>query len=284
MDTDTSTMNPLRASQHFLSLVATFCLDIFDLSVYAFLTAVALCALFFALTTLGPIYSTLYPLFLRERTRVTHWRFPFEFLKSSTRSRVKPQVPRSISRRWVIYTWRVLHTVRIGGISPVVLFLWASIPAVLVSFIFHQRRQALKARKAEACKHLLAKKNLHAAQKACEKESQPVDAIRSALKCSLCTALFTLPYTLSPCGHTFDYHCLEQFFRTAPPSFFDSRSKAADLPARQRFCPECRVEVTAPPALAWAVKIVAEAVAHPDAPEPLQAKSDPWKGFFRGSI
>ncbi|KAJ7481749.1 hypothetical protein FB451DRAFT_1237036 [Mycena latifolia] len=150
-------MNPLQFPVLLVGEVVSFCVDMVLMAIYAFLTAFALCAVFLGLTTLGPIFATLYPLFARKESKVAGWRFPFESLKASRR-RAKAKAhatrPPTLSHRWTVYTWKVLHVKRFDGISPFVLFLSVFVPAVLLCFLLHHRRQVTKVREAETLKRL----------------------------------------------------------------------------------------------------------------------------------
>ncbi|KAJ7120985.1 hypothetical protein C8R44DRAFT_736682 [Mycena epipterygia] len=206
------------------------------------------------------------------------------------------------SSRWISHTSHVFHAIRLGGISPVFLFLSILVPALLCCALVHQDRQSLEAREAEALKYLFAKEAMINAQKICEQQCPPINDLRASFKCGICSGPFTQPYTLAPCGHTFDHRCLQESFRLAPPSPLDTQlpprktkfdlhylqqflglapPTPAGLLLRKKFCPQCRAEISITPTLAWTVKTVADAIADsdPDADEPLE-KGDPWKGIF----
>ncbi|KAJ6591221.1 hypothetical protein DFH09DRAFT_1420242 [Mycena vulgaris] len=270
-------VNPLKACKVLLAALISFYFDILSMAVYAILMAFALCTAFLALTTLHPIFSPLYPIF-RVGPAVSHWRFPFEFFNIFRAEPPQPQ-PQRLSSRWITHTWDVLHVIRPRGTAPAVLFLSFSVPALLLCLLRHQRRQDLKIRKAEILKYLSAEQVMIAALGTWEEHSQPVDEIRSALKCGICSGPYSLPYTLAPCGHTFDLLCLRRSFRAAP-SPPDSR---LPLPRRKKFCPlpTCGAEVRLPPALAWTVKTVADAVADASTDEDAPpVPTYPWAGIF----
>ncbi|KAJ7883297.1 hypothetical protein B0H13DRAFT_2047179, partial [Mycena leptocephala] len=103
--------------------------------------------------------------------------------------------------------------------------------------------------------------------------SKTLEAIKTALKCPICTELLTQPYTLDPCGHTFDLVCLQQWFRTAPPVDEDT-----DTPP-QWLCPICR-SVVYLPSPCYSLKSVVAALKPGNGGGPLANEDEPWADFF----
>ncbi|KAJ7823658.1 hypothetical protein B0H13DRAFT_2125055, partial [Mycena leptocephala] len=112
--------------------------------------------------------------------------------------------------------------------------------------------------------------------------SKTLEAIKTALKCPICTELLTQPYTLDPCGHTFDLVCLQQWFRTAPPvdEDTDTPPTMAYCPLdHDKVCPICR-SVVYLPSPCYSLKSVVAALKPGNGGGPLANEDDPWADIF----
>ncbi|KAJ7777966.1 hypothetical protein DFH07DRAFT_1056314 [Mycena maculata] len=245
-------LNLLQISKTTLAGVLAFCKDVLALPLYAILSALALAAVFLGLTA---------------------WSSLILFYQDSTES---------LARRWIDHTWTALHTTRLAGTSPLALFLATSLPALLSYARIHQARRAVVARQSEISKQLAAEQTVIREQDPPKQLAQEVQAIHASLKCTLCALPFQRPYTIAPCGHTFDLACLQRFFHRAPPTPLDTRLARVDLTAREKRCPllACRAAVPAPPARAWAVQAVAAAVDPDPCCDEDSAPAHPWEGIF----
>ncbi|KAJ7760138.1 hypothetical protein DFH07DRAFT_1060139 [Mycena maculata] len=104
--------------------------------------------------------------------------------------------------------------------------------------------------------------------------------VDASLACLICVDRLTQPYTLAPCGHTFDLECLQAWFRTAHPSPADEQLALTLDPRgglfalrRKKFCPLCHAEVVGCPAPAHA--LLGLGMTPPE-------EGNPWKGLFVG--
>ncbi|KAJ6588561.1 hypothetical protein B0H19DRAFT_1057719 [Mycena capillaripes] len=251
------------------------------MTVYAILTSFALAAVFLGLT----VWSCL---LVGQQQEVAVPRPSFLSNLFRIRSVPAPIPPQTFSTRWINHTWDVLHheSARFAGTSPHIIFLSIFVPAFLACARVRQQNQYEKARESEIRRRPVVDQVLAKVEKLRDQQVQPVDTIRASLKCSLCTRLYFRPYTLAPCGHTFDLDCLQRAFRTAPLTPIDRHFNHLDLPARQKLCPVCNAKVTRPPTFAWAVKTVVDAVS--DDPDDdggtIWGTSDPWKGIFKKAV
>ncbi|KAJ7701875.1 hypothetical protein B0H17DRAFT_1176361 [Mycena rosella] len=296
---------PARTIPEALTLLraasASFCADILTLSLYAILTALSLCIAFLGITAIHPILSATFP-FLAS----TQASEPESESQLSTVARLlelipkplldllakrapastpppPPPPPKTFSHRWIAHTHAVLHP-RPGRTAPapLSLFLSLALPALLLYFVARQRQRALTARDAEVPRRLAAARKMLTAQKVCAHHAQPVAALRAGLHCPLCAKPFTLPYALAPCGHTFDLRCLQQHFLSLPSNTCP-RPRRLDLTTLPKLCPTCGTAIAAPPALAWTVKTIADALAADPRTRPRAQPRDPWSGFFRNA-
>jgi len=103
--------------------------------------------------------------------------------------------------------------------------------------------------------------------------------VDASLNCLICVDRLTQPYTLAPCGHTFDLDCLQGWFRTAHPSPADEELALTLNPRgalftlrKKKYCPLCHAEVGGCPA-------PVRALLEFDGMEP-PAKGNPWRGLF----
>ncbi|KAJ7173119.1 hypothetical protein C8R43DRAFT_681706 [Mycena crocata] len=252
-------INPLQLLKTIIAAVIFFCFDVVVMTFYAILAALTLVAIFLGLTACSSIFFYRNPEPAQRR---------FEFIARFFKITKQPQPdpPQTFSGRWILHTWDVLRIRRFFGVPPLTLFVTIAIPPILFWSLLRQRRRALQAKLDETRKCLLAEQALHKAKKICELPAQKVADLGAFFHCSLCTRLFTGPYTLAPCGHTFDFRCLKRLFRTTRDP--------------QKLCPTCKTAVTHAPALAWSVKAIADTVADSPPDSPTQERTDPWNGMF----
>ncbi|KAJ7625002.1 hypothetical protein DFH06DRAFT_1339789 [Mycena polygramma] len=110
--------------------------------------------------------------------------------------------------------------------------------------------------------------------------SKTLEAIKAALKCPICTELLTQPYTLDPCGHTFDLACLQQWFRTGPPGTEAPPTGLAYCPLdHDKVCPICRANVYLP-APCYSLKSVLAAFKSGSGKAQLADETNPWVDIF----
>ncbi|KAJ7507384.1 hypothetical protein B0H11DRAFT_202418 [Mycena galericulata] len=271
-----SGINILQLCKTILAGVQSFCVDILAMTVYAILSAFVLAVVFLGFTAWSSFL-------------VCH--------EPASNSEFASDQPPAL-QRWINHTSDVLHVTRLAGTSPLAFFLAVFIPGLLLCLLFRQDARSLTAHASELSKKLSAEQTLNSEKDPAKELEQQVEAIRASLKCNLCARPFWRPHTLAPCGHTFDLDCLQRAFHSAPPSSSPSGSlfgldpaSAAlldptctlDLTARPKRCPlpACGAQIPLPPAPAWAVKTVVDAVdADPYAyTEPAPTVHD-WEGIF----
>ncbi|KAJ6544021.1 hypothetical protein B0H19DRAFT_1076201 [Mycena capillaripes] len=193
--------------------------------------------------------------------------------------------PQAFSRHRMNYAWNDLQVTHFTNTS-IYFFFSLLVPNLLFFCLLRQRTQYIKESEPHFVQQLFLNQELIALQQIRNEHMKRLKAIRASLKCTLCPhgskpKIFTRPHTLLPCGHTFDLHCLQRFFRS-PPSQPNS-SDPADLLHRQKFCPLCTTEVTEPPVPVWLVKNLVDAV---DGPKAAAAAArtpvdrNPWEGIF----
>ncbi|KAF7342081.1 RING-type domain-containing protein [Mycena venus] len=280
----------LQVCQTILKALLNFCIDFIIMTIYAILTSFVLAIVFLGLT----VWSCL--LFGGQReTAVTRPGIVSNLLSFWSKPiPVAPAPPQTFSTRWIKHAWSALHTTRFLGTSPALFFLSVFVPALLACALVHQSARHEKARVAENNKRRVVDMALSKAQQIRDEQMQPIEAIRASLKCGLCDRLYEQPYTLAPCGHTFDLCCLQRAF-CAPTSPWAHSLRVLFFPLfsrkileRPKHCPDpaCRSVVPIRPALAWTVKAVVDAVDndlydYDDLPSIWPWKSDPWKGIFK---
>ncbi|KAJ6541569.1 hypothetical protein B0H19DRAFT_1268558 [Mycena capillaripes] len=152
----------------------------------------------------------------------------------------------------------------------------------LLSAYIHYRRKYrndIRARVAErlaAC--LVNEREILKGQRTIQRSVKQLADVDASLVCLICVDRFTQPYTLAPCGHTFDLECLQGWFRAAHPSpadeelalTLDRRGSLFTL-RRQKFCPLCHAEVGGCPTPARGLMGLGM-----EPPE----EGSPWRGLF----
>ncbi|KAJ7696787.1 hypothetical protein B0H17DRAFT_1197891 [Mycena rosella] len=148
---------------------------------------------------------------------------------------------------------------------------------LLVLFIYERRKFAKHFKRELAGRLAMEDAAAHAQHKAqrCVKQLAEADA---SLTCLICVDRLTQPYTLAPCGHTFDLECLQTWFRTAHPSPADEELALTLDPhgalyalCRKKFCPLCHAQVAGCPVPARALQ--AFGMAPPE-------EENPWTDLF----
>ncbi|TFK52044.1 hypothetical protein OE88DRAFT_1658812 [Heliocybe sulcata] len=120
------------------------------------------------------------------------------------------------------------------------------------------------------------------------KSEELLSSIEANVQCQICLEYLLKPFVLSPCGHVYCQGCLQNWFKSAPPSEDDMYDD--DYPDyllyRSKSCPSCRTSVRARPIPLFVVKAISSAVAKSKLP-PSQANraspppdADPWAGIF----
>ncbi|KAJ7726895.1 hypothetical protein B0H16DRAFT_1471152 [Mycena metata] len=240
----------------------------------AILASFALVAVFLGLT----LYSTISSLLVGQKLPLASPPTLFSRLRDQVLLQFRdpppippPVPPQTLTQRWIAHTWDVLHDsrFRVRCTSPLVLFLSVSVPIILACILVRQHRQYELALAEELEKLRVVDETLVKLRRIRDQQIQPVEAIRAALICTLCKKGYTRPYTLAPCGHTFDLPCLKRVFR-------------AGTPGARISCPTCHAPIAGAPVLSWIVKTLADAVAKEkresdDYPVP---KGDAWKGVL----
>ncbi|KAJ6612784.1 hypothetical protein B0H10DRAFT_279613 [Mycena sp. CBHHK59/15] len=113
-----------------------------------------------------------------------------------------------------------------------------------------------------------------------------LEMIKTALQCPICKDLLTQPYTLDPCGHSFDLACLQKWFCTPPPRQNEAHWASEPYPMafclvdRDKTCPTCRTIVYLP-SPGYALKSVLS-VLRPNGGggEVVNEDYDPWMDIF----
>ncbi|KAG6873515.1 hypothetical protein C0995_014783 [Termitomyces sp. Mi166 len=128
-----------------------------------------------------------------------------------------------------------------------------------------------------------------------EKKEELIASIETSLQCQICMDLIHRPYALSPCGHILCLHCLQEWFRKAPPAPEDNDADPDEFGSnyilnRVKSCPCCRAVITQRPIPVFVVKAIATALSkhratvEPGASirnrTPSPTIEDPWKGLF----
>ncbi|KAJ7696790.1 hypothetical protein B0H17DRAFT_1329094 [Mycena rosella] len=171
--------------------------------------------------------------------------------------------------------WMVLSEDR----YPAVLFRGLDCAMVLLVYLFiYERRKFAKHFKRELAKRLAIEDATAHAQRTAQRSVKQLAEADASLTCLICVDRLTQPYTLAPCGHTFDLECLQTWFRTAHPSPADEELARTLDPRgalyalrRKKFCPLCHTEVVGCPVPTRALQGLGMAT-----PE----EREPWKGLF----
>ncbi|KAJ7146482.1 hypothetical protein C8R44DRAFT_973265 [Mycena epipterygia] len=160
----------------------------------------------------------------------------------------------------------------------VVVSLGISASIALLGFTYERCRIA-KDFKRELGKRLAMEQVTANAQHMTRVRIKQLADVDASLTCLICVDRLTQPYTLAPCGHTFDLECLQAWFRSAHPSPADQLLALALDPhgalftlRRKKFCPLCHAEVVACPMPAYAL--------HALGMPPEEVERQPWKGLF----
>ncbi|KAJ7045226.1 hypothetical protein C8F04DRAFT_1388773 [Mycena alexandri] len=116
--------------------------------------------------------------------------------------------------QWAHHGFRIYLDTHIGSFPSVAFAGFISTQSLLLAVIYYHRkyRRDLRAR---ATERLVSSRTGKATIKRSVKQLSDVDA---SLVCSICVDRLSRPYTLAPCGHTFDLDCLQGWFRSAHPS------------------------------------------------------------------
>ncbi|KAF5383547.1 hypothetical protein D9615_003742 [Tricholomella constricta] len=167
-----------------------------------------------------------------------------------------------------------------------------------------KQAKKLEELKAQLLAETLAKneqeKQVQALKAKVEKKEELITTIDLSLQCQICMDLLYRPYALSPCGHILCMHCLQEWFRKAPPSADDSDMDPNEqddphyILTRTKSCPCCRAVVTRRPVPVFVVKAVVTALAKykmgaggtagvPSRRSPSPDQEDPWRGLFESS-
>ncbi|KAF7302309.1 OPT oligopeptide transporter [Mycena chlorophos] len=146
-----------------------------------------------------------------------------------------------------------------------------------------------------SCREMLAKRDelvskTTAAKSYATHTTRQLAELSQSLTCVVCTDRLSSPYTLHPCGHTFDSHCLDNWFRSAPLTQRDHdmleamrvptmnglyRTHPGFLLGKQKFCPLCKVEIKVCPAPARALLMLGGMTVEDDQDEVLL-----WRELF----
>ncbi|KAF8343472.1 hypothetical protein F5887DRAFT_328061 [Amanita rubescens] len=110
-----------------------------------------------------------------------------------------------------------------------------------------------------------------------------MSSFETMFQCQVCMDLLDEPYVLSPCGHVFCLHCLQEWFRRSPAAYYDDEE---NLGPPILSCPCCRTRVTHRPIPLFVLR---DALAElrvqlriensPERP-PANIYGDPWEGIF----
>ncbi|KAJ7511722.1 hypothetical protein B0H11DRAFT_712728 [Mycena galericulata] len=167
-------------------------------------------------------------------------------------------------------------------ITFLVFFLSLGTSVALLLIFVYERRRIAKELNCEIAPRVAFEKAIAQARRTtqvCTKQLADVDA---SLACMICVDRLTQPYTLAPCGHSFDLECLQSWFRTAHPSPADEQLAFTLDPRgalfalrRKKFCPLCHAEVVGCPAPARALLGLGMT--------PSPEDENPWKGLFVGA-
>ncbi|KAJ7857549.1 hypothetical protein B0H13DRAFT_1158596 [Mycena leptocephala] len=183
--------------------------------------------------------------------------------------------------RWANHTVKLIADTHIGLTTfpgpCVFIFGFSGSVTLLFAFIYNRREYGndIRCRVAE---RLASKRETAKAQHTIQRSAKQLADSDASLVCLICVDRLTQPYTLAPCGHTFDLECLQGWFRTAHPSPTDEQLALTLDPRgslyalrRQKFCPLCHAEVADCPAPARGLLGLGM-----EPPE----EGNPWRGLF----
>ncbi|KAJ6541561.1 hypothetical protein B0H19DRAFT_1077395 [Mycena capillaripes] len=187
-------------------------------------------------------------------------------------------------RTWAHYVFKIVLGTRLEMFPVVSLLGFASSLTLFLVIVYqrHKHQNHLDYLLAESRETEINIADTKDTIQECERQLADVDA---TLVCLICVDRLTQPYTLAPCGHTFDLACLQGWFRSAHPSpadeelalTFDRRGSVYTL-LRQKFCPICRTEVRGCPVPARALLGAGLGVEFPG--EGVKENMDVWYGLF----
>ncbi|KAJ7731227.1 hypothetical protein B0H16DRAFT_1733390 [Mycena metata] len=171
---------------------------------------------------------------------------------------ISPHEP-TYETQWVHHGFRIYLDTRTGTLLSVATAGLISTQSLLLAVIYYHRkyRRDLRARVTE---RLAAEKERTDATATIKRSVKQLSDVDASLVCSICVDRLSRPYTLAPCGHTFDLDCLQGWFRSAHPSPADEALALTLDPRgalfalrRKKFCPLCHGEVSGCPAPADAL-------------------------------
>ncbi|KAJ7157366.1 hypothetical protein C8R46DRAFT_1114271 [Mycena filopes] len=126
----------------------------------------------------------------------------------------------------------------------------ALLSTTLLFGVIYSHREHRRDILARSTERLAAQKELTDSQAAIQRSAKQLSEVDASLVCLICVDRLTQPYTLAPCGHTFDLECLQGWFRAAHPSPADEELAETLDPRgalftlrRRKFCPLCHGEV-----------------------------------------
>ncbi|KAJ7439978.1 hypothetical protein FB451DRAFT_1415448 [Mycena latifolia] len=176
-----------------------------------------------------------------------------------------------------LYKLMVLDTHYFGE-HAILLFIGLDCTMSLFYLLIYERRQFAKEIKCDRAKRLAIEQTTAHAQHTAQRCVKQLAEASASLVCLICVDRLTQPYTLAPCGHTFDLDCLQTWFRSAHPSPADEQLALTLDPhgalyalRRKKFCPLCHAEVAGCPAPAVALLALGM--------EPAEERN-PWKDLF----
>ncbi|KAF7347174.1 OPT oligopeptide transporter [Mycena venus] len=166
---------------------------------------------------------------------------------------------------------------------PVVFLFGLCATTVLLAAFIYNRREDRKDLRCLVAERLAKQRDLIDTQHTIQRSVKAMSDVDASLNCLICVDRLTQPYTLAPCGHTFDLDCLQGWFRAAHPSPADEELALALNPRgalftlrKRKYCPLCHTEVGGPPAPARALLVLGGM-------EP-PAEGNPWRGLFMEKV
>ncbi|KAJ7144782.1 hypothetical protein C8R43DRAFT_1198674 [Mycena crocata] len=175
------------------------------------------------------------------------------------------------------HCYHIIFSLRLDYHPIIRLALFGSI--CVLAFLVLERRLFAHEHRSAVAKRLAIEEAAAAAQRKTIRSIKQLADVNDCLQCLICVDRLTQPYTLAPCGHSFDLECLQAWFRTAHPSpadeelalTLDVRGAAFAL-RRQKHCPLCHKEVRGAPAPALALLVLGGMTPPPD--------TNPWVDLF----
>ncbi|KAJ7607165.1 hypothetical protein FB45DRAFT_1135651 [Roridomyces roridus] len=175
-----------------------------------------------------------------------------------------------------------MFNTRIGdGFYTFTLFMsLIALSLALLVVLVHERRQTAKELYFQAVKRVEFEKATVEGRKTVERCNKQLADVDDSLSCLICVDRLTQPYTLAPCGHTFDLECLQSWFRAAHPREGEEEFARVLNPRgaffalrRTKVCPLCHTKVRGAPAPARALRGILKI-------EDRGEERNPWKGLF----